>query len=144
MPAIAWPALGTTIGIDKTNSGTFSLIGNVTTFSNAGGGTMGQRETTFLGSAAHTFAPTIPDNGEFTFSVWFDPTDTTPNFVRGLKDANALGVNAVKVTYNDGVTPSTDVMQAFTTNFDGINGDGVDENLTADITMKVTGAVTHT
>lgn len=142
--AVAWPAQGTTIGIDKTNSGTFTLIANVTTFSHAGGGTMGQRETTNLASTSHTFAPTIPDNGEFTFSLNFDPIDTTHVFVRALKDANSLGFNAMKVTYNDGVTPSTDVFSAFVTSFDGINGDGVDDNLTADITMKVTGAVTHT
>jgi hypothetical protein len=145
MPTTSWPAQGTTVGIAETNTATYALINLITTFGQAGGGTVGERDTTVLASTVHTNAPTIPDNGEFTISLLFDPTDTVHMFVRALKDVPyTAGFNNIKVTYNDGGTPSTDVFGAWVKEFDGINGDDVDASLTADVTFRVTGAVTHT
>lgn len=141
MPTTSWPAQGTTIGIDETGSGTYTLINFATNFAGAGGGTVDERDTTVLTSSVHTSAPVIPDNGEFTFSLLFDPTDTAHIFLRALKDVPAI--NHYKVTYND-TTPSTDVMLGWVKEFSGISGDDVDASLTAEITIRVTGAVTHT
>lgn len=144
MATTSWPAQGTIVGIAETNTSTYAVINLITNFGHAGGGTMGKRDTTVLTSTVHTSAPTIPDNGEFTISLLFDPTDAVHIFVRGLKDtAYTAGFNNIKVTYND-VVPSTDVFAAWVIDFDGINGDDVDASLTADVTFQVTGAVTHT
>src|SRR5215831_15862071 len=72
--AMAWPAHGTTIAYSPTGS-TFTPVGQVVSIGNAGGGEVGERDTTVLSSVAHTNAPSIPDGGEVTFSINLDPTD---------------------------------------------------------------------
>ncbi len=147
MAAQAWPAQGVTIGIDESfpASGTYTLVGEVVSINHAGGGEGGERDTTVLTSTVKTNAPTIPDNGECTMSWNYDPTDSVHKFIRNLKDSPPslpYVSNNYKVTFNTPPTTSTVVFAACVKAFDGANADDVDSNLTADVTLRVTGAVT--
>jgi hypothetical protein len=142
MATTSWPAQGSILAIDETGSGTYTVINLVTSFGQAGGGTVDERDTTVLASPVHTSAPVIPDNGEFTFSLLYDPTDVVHIFLRALKDV-PTSICKLKVTYND-TLPSTDLMPGWLKEFGGINGDDVDASLVADITWRCSGAVVHT
>lgn len=140
MSTQAWPAQGTTIGIDETGTGTFTLINEVLSIGHAGGGEVGERDTTVLVSTVRTNAPTIPDNGECTFSLNLDPTDAVHKFVRNLKDAPAI--KNWQVVFSTGATVSSATFPGWVKDFDGPNAEDVDSNLTADVTVRVAGAVT--
>jgi hypothetical protein len=145
--AQAWPALGTTIAIDEAYppSGTYSLIGEVIKIGNAGGGEVGKRDTTNLSSTIKTYAPTIPDPGDLSITLNFDPTDSVHKFVRNLQGTPPTPPyvsNNFKITFNTGSTTSTSVVAGFVSGLDGPTADDVDGNLTADITIKMLGATT--
>ena len=151
MATTAWPALGTTIGIDEgyPASNTYTNIGQVTSIDGAGGGEVGERETTNLASTVKTFQPTIPDNGECSIEVNYDPTDNAHKFMWQLKDvpptgssASYLGFNNFKVTFSTGNTNSSKVFPGFVKTIDGATADGPDENLTASFSIRIAGAVT--
>jgi hypothetical protein len=155
MAAQAWPAQGSTIGIDEAYppGGTYTLIGEVLSLGKVGGGEVGERDTTVLVSTVKTNAPTIPDNGEVSISLNFDPTDAVHKFLRGLKDTPpstpGSQFNNFQVTFNDPAgspTPTHDkaTFAAWVKTFDGVNAEDTDSNLTADVTLRVTGAVTWT
>lgn len=139
MATQSWPAQGTTIAVDETGGGTYTLINLVSSISSAGGGEVGERDTTVLSSTVRTNAPTIPDNGEVTFELLFDPTDTVHEAIRGYKDSPA--VKNWQVTFN--TTSSSKVtFAAWVKQFDGANAEDVDSSVTASLTLRVTGAVT--
>ena len=141
MATQAWPALGTTISY--TTGGTTTPIGEVLSVTGAGGGEVGERDTTNLGSTVHTAAPTIPDNGEVTFEINYDPTDTGHQQLRTWKDTPPATLPTWTVTF--ATSPAhTAGFTGFVKGFDGANSEGVDENLAASITVRVTGAVTYT
>jgi hypothetical protein len=151
MATTAWPALGTTIGIDESYppSNTFTNIGQVTSITGAGGGEVGERETTNLASSVKTFQPTIPDNGECSIELNYDPTDNAHKFLWALKDSpptgsgqSFLGTNNFKVAFSTGNTNSSKVFPGFVKTIDGANAEGPDENLTASVSVRVAGAVT--
>lgn len=149
MSAQAWPAQGTTFAIDEAYppSGTYTLIGQVLSIGGAGGGSVGERNTTILTSTVHSSAPTIPDNGEVKISTNHDPTDSAHKFVRGLKDAppgpTEDQFNNFKVVFNDSASTNDYVtFPGWVKDWEGVNAEGVDENLAADITIRVSGAVT--
>lgn len=133
MAAQAWPAQGASLTAASTS------IGQILSISHAGGGEVGERDTTVLSNTVRTNAPTIPDNGEMTFEFNYDPTDTGHQTLRGYKDTPAV-VTWV-VTFNS--TPShTASFSGWVKDFDGPNAEDVDSNLTASVTVRVTGAVT--
>lgn len=153
MSTIAWPALGTTVGIDEAYpaGGTYTLIGQVLSISGAGGGEVGKRDTTNLSSTAKSYFPTIPDNGELSLELNIDPTDTVHQFLIALKNTpptgsaqSYTGFNNFKVTFATAATTTSDVCAGFVTGIDGLNAGGTDENLTATITIQRTGASTFT
>lgn len=153
MATTAWPALGTAIGIDEAYpaGGTYTAIGQVLSLDGAGGGEVGKRDTTILVSTVKTYQPTIPDNGQCSFELNFDPTDTVHKFLQQLKDVpptgsgqSYLGFNNFKVTFSTGATTSSKVFPAFVESIDGPSAGGPDENLTATITLCICGAVTST
>lgn len=111
---------------------------------NAGGGSVTQAKTTWLASSVHTYRPTIPDNAEVGLSTNFDPTDAAHKFVRNLKDVPIQIGNQFKAIFNTGNTTSTAVFVASVSDFSGPSAGDVEENLTADITLKISGAVTWT
>lgn len=142
--AVSWPANGTILAIDESSnaSGTYTTIGGVTSISHAGGGEVGERDTTVLSSPAKTTAPSIPDPGEMSFDLLYDPTDTVHQFIMDMKDTPVI--RNFKVTYNTTGTNSYDVFGGFVKNFDGVNADDIDGSLMASVTVRVTGSITHT
>ncbi len=134
MATTAWPALGITITYNSL------AIGQVLSVTGAGGGSVGERDTTNLGSTVKTNAPTIPDNGEFSFSVNWDPTDSGHIALRNGKDTPT--VETIVVSFPTTPTAKTATFSGWVKELEGINGEGVDENLVADVTIRVTGAVT--
>lgn len=141
MATQAWPALGTTLGVIISGD-TYSNVGEILSISNAGGGEVGERDTTNLASTVHTNAPTIPDNGEVSFELNLDPTDTVHQQIRTWKDSPPSTIPTWQVTYACTGT-HTSTFAAWVKTFDGANAEGVDDNLTASITLRVTGAVTN-
>jgi len=142
MAAQAWPALNTTIAVTP-HGGSLTAIGQVLSISNAGGGEVGERDTTVLSSTVHTSMPTIPDNGEVTFTINYDPTDTGHTTVRNFKDSPPAILPVWVVTFNTS-SSNTATFSGWVKNVDGANSEGVDENLTMDVTIRVSGAVTYT
>src|SRR4051812_21295340 len=120
--AQSWKAQGTTIGIDEatgTNgSGTYTLVGQVLSIEHAGGGSVGERDTTVLTDAAKTNRPTIPDNGEVALSINYDPTDAVHKYVRNLKDTPPDTIPNWKTTFNTGNTNSFVIFAAWVKEWD--------------------------
>lgn len=144
MSTTTWPAQGTTLAIDETGTGTYSLINNIRSITNLGGGSNAQADTTVLASTVKTFRQTIPDNGEVGVDLNWDPTDTVHRMIRDLKDTAGSGPNNFKATYNTGSTTSTEVFAANVSEVSGADATGPEENLEASLTLKVTGASTPT
>lgn len=138
MPIAVYPALGTTIAVDTTGgSTTYTTIGQVLSIEGPSN-EVGSVETTNLSSTRKTYRPTLPDGGELTFELEYDPSDTAGHkFLRGLADAPQ--VLSWQVGYP--LSPVVkDTFQGFLTKFAPSAG-GPEENLTASVTIKVTGAV---
>ena len=64
--------------------------------------TVTQAKTSSLGSTVHTYRETIPDPGEPSADIWYDPTDPTHCFVRdaAYNAASQNGPFSFKATYN--------------------------------------------
>lgn len=91
-------------------------------------------KTSYLGLTHHTYRPGTPDGGDFTATIWYDPSDTTH---QGLEaDAETPVTRAVILTY-DGYTDS---FSAFLTGFHK-TGFVLDGNIQAEIKGKVTGGI---
>lgn len=140
MPAQTWPSLGTTIAwsLDGT---AYTTVGQVLSISKPGGGEVGERDTTNLASAAKTRAPTIPDHGEVTFELNWDPTDAAHQQIQTWTITPPTTIPFWKVTFATTAT-HTAVFNAFVKTLDGPNAGGVDDNLTASVTLAVSGGVT--
>jgi len=134
---MAWPALGTTLSYSP-NGTTFSPIGQLVQVGNAGGGEVGERDTTVLSSVAHTNAPTIPDNGEVTFTINLDPTDPGHTQLINWKNSPPANIPVWQVKFASSPNFAAE-FSAWVKSIDGGTADGVDDNLTADITLRVTG-----
>lgn len=145
MPAVAWPALGTTISIDENSppTGAYTLISQVKSIKGAGGGEVGERDGTNLASTVKSPLPTIPDNGEVTFEINADPTDAAHQYLQAQKEAPpSSGFKNFKVAFNTTGTTSTKVFPGFIKSLDGLDADGPDDNLSGSVTIRVSGAVT--
>jgi hypothetical protein len=133
------PGEGTTLGYSTTN-GSYTTLANVTKIKPPGG-KVPEVSTTYLGSSNKTFRPgKIPEAGEVTLSLNRDTTSAGHILLRTLVGTPA--VYFFKVIYNDGqTTPANDIFQGFITALEP--GDVEDEtNLTDDVTIRITGAVT--
>lgn len=98
---------------------------------------VGTAETTYLGSSARTFIPTITDFGTCTFSGNYDPADATHVAMVAL-----LGTPAVtnwKITYPNGT--DTHTFGGILTKFEPTNI-VVDDVIQFDAEIKISGAVT--
>lgn len=135
-----WPALGTTIAVDKTGgSSSYTTIGQVLSIDLEP--EVGSVETTNLSSTTKTYRPTLPDGGEVSLELEYDPTDTagTHGFLKTISGTPAI--YSWTITYP--TTPSkTDVFSAFLTKGPGRSAGGPEENLTGAVTLKITGAIT--
>ncbi len=151
--AVAWPALGTTISIDEAYppGGTYTLIGQVLSINGAGGGEVGERDTTTLASTVKTNFPTIPDNGTCEVETNYDPTDAAHKFLALLKDSpptgsaqSYSGFNNFKVVFASGTTASSKVFPGWVKTMDGAEAGGPEENLKVTWGIRVSGANTST
>lgn len=137
MPAEARSAFDTILSVDKTGASTtfteIALVLNVDGPSNE----VGSVETTHLRSPRKTYVPGLPDGGELSFEVEYDPADADHAFLRGLADAPE--VLFWRVTYP--TSPAIHhTFQGFLTGFQPSAG-GPEEVLSASVTVKVTGAI---
>jgi hypothetical protein len=143
--AIAQPAQGTTLAYSTNSGSTYTSVGEVINIGGAGGGEVGERDTTILVSTTHTNAPTIPDNGEVTFDLNWDPTDAAHQQIRAWKDSPppVASIPLWKVTYNTSAS-NTSVFLGWVKSLDGVGAEGIDDNLVMSVTLRVTGPVTNT
>lgn len=142
MPADAQAAQGTTIAIDKLNTATtYVQLGEVVSVTGVGGGETGERDTTNLSSTVKTNKPTIRDPKDVVIEMNFDPSDTDHKYVRDLQDSAT--VHGWKVTFPT-TTPSVATFSAWVKSVEGVDAAGVEENLKASITLRVTGATVWT
>jgi hypothetical protein len=143
MPAAAQAAAGTTIAIDKLNTGvTYVVLSQVTAINGVDGGETGKADTTHLSSTRKTSRPTIPGETEVTFDLNFDPTDTDHTYVRDLRVSRVVHGWQVGFPQMTGTPKAT--FHGWVSNIDGINAGGIDENLTATVTISVTDDVVWT
>lgn len=142
MPAVAWPALGTILAYSTDTGTTWVTVGQVKELSGFGGGEVGSRDTTTLANSAKTYSPTIPDNGEPSFTINYDPTDTAHIQLHTWKNTPAAVNPLWKATWAATGT-KTSTFNGFVSNIDGPNAGGVDDNLEMTVTIKVSGTVTN-
>lgn len=134
-----WGFKGTTLGHGTASTGPFTTIAQRVSI---GGPSLevGTRETTNLDSSAKTFAPTLLDGGEVTCSIEWDPADATHTTLMNQMLTPPVPSDYWQVGYPD---TTKIVFQAIVTKFEAKEGT-VEDNLTADVTFKVSGIPTIT
>lgn len=140
MPTV-WPALGTTLKVDKTGgTNPTTTVGQIVSIDGPSA-EVGQVETTNLSSAQKTYRPTLPDGGDVSFEVEYDPTDTGGSGAHGfLKTISQTpAVYTWQVSYPT-TPPTTDTFLAFLTKL-GRSAGGAEENLAGAVTLKITGPI---
>lgn len=142
MPPSVIPALGTTISVAKTGgeTPTYTEISQVLSIEGASN-EVGSVETTHLKSTRKTYRPGLPDGGEVSFEIEYDPADAEHVWLRSLADAPA--VKSWRISYPTQPKATLDTFDGFLTAF-GPSAGGAEENLSASITIKVTGPVVTT
>ncbi len=117
---------------------TFNAVGEVTGFDGPGG-QANVIDTTNLASVRREKRMGIPDEGQITLNVNFDPSDTVgQGRLRTLRSTRAQG--NFQVVYTDAGT-TTWSFAGFVLGF-AVSG-AVDAVVTASITIEITGAVTE-
>lgn len=139
MAAIVQPAQGTLLGCDFVTPSTYVDIGEVLTIKLSG--EVGSIETSKLASQKKTYRPGLPDAGELTFDVHFDPTDPVAH-VYLLQLSNTPAIHKWRVTFATldsagNPSPTTETLTGFVTKLEQ-SADGPEENLAASITVKCT------
>lgn len=120
-------------------SSVFTAIANLTEVDGPDG-SVGTVEATDMESDAKEYLPTIPDGGDVSGKVLYDPEETTHEKLQELHDTPS--VEAWKIAHaNSGA--STNAFSGILTKFKptGMTIEGV---LSADITIKKTGKSTYT
>lgn len=143
MPAVVWPAQGTILAVDETTSGTYTTITGLTSIDGIGGETTAQVDSTALSASVKTYRSSIPDPGDVSAEMNYDPTDAVHKFLATQADSANPAALSYKATYNTGTTTSTVVFNANISEFPGASASGVDENLTSGFTLKRTGTLTR-
>jgi hypothetical protein len=133
-------AQGTKISVDKTGSGTYTVLAQVESFDGPSN-TVGSIETTNLASARKTYRPGLPDGGEISFDLQFDPADTGHIFLRGLADTPEI--LSWQVSYPTDTHATLDTFDGFLTEYHP-SGDGPEGLIMAAVTIKITGAIVTT
>jgi hypothetical protein len=107
--------------------------------------TVGEVKKTNLASTVQEWRPgKIPDNGTIKFTVQYDPNDTTHQALYTVLYAGTT--KNWKLKYPDGnTTTAFETFAAFLTAIEKGDISAEDEgNVEADITLRITGAVTRT
>lgn len=98
-------------------------------------------ETTNLDSERREFRPGLPDGGELSLDLEFDPGDTGHVFLRGAADAP--DTYSFQVSYPTLPKATLDTALGFVTEFAPKSG-APGEKITASCKIKITGAVVTT
>lgn len=94
--------------------------------------------TSHLGTTKKSYRAGVPDAGEVSGTLWFDPANATHSALFDLWDNPVT--ESWKITTADSYEYAFDgILTAFTMAFSDL-----DENATADFTIKITGGVTET
>lgn len=134
------PALGTVLKYG-TFSGTWSYteIGLVESLDGPSR-ELGTRETTHLHTTTgKTFAATLIDNGEISGTVQYDPKSTNHAAMETIFTAKA-NCHFQLLLADTGATTIT--FDGVLTKWGAINGVGVEDNLLADFSIKISGDIT--
>jgi len=99
---------------------------------------VGTRDTTVLGAAIKTSAPTLLEPGELPMTIRFDPAVTSHASVFALLSSKALQVCELGLA-----SGSTCAFSAFITSF-SLEGMATEEGITASVTWKVNTTMTWT
>ena len=114
---------------------TFTTVGEISDFDGPGGAAA-VIDTTHLTSTAKEKLMGLPDEGQFTFSMNWIPTDTGQSACRTARTARTL--KAFRVTYTDS-GPTVQTFDAYVLNF--TSSGAVDDKVTGNITLEISGAV---
>jgi hypothetical protein len=145
-------ASGTTFGfcatLPITGSSVYTPIGELKNF-DTGGTDIAVIDTTLLVSTAKTKIPSIPDNGDVTFSVFLVPGLATVVQLQAWSQSPATV--AWQIQLPDGTPPvgsaaptgTTITFMAFLSNY-AAKGFEVDGSPMADVTLTISGGVTMT
>ncbi len=101
---------------------------------------VGSDETTVLGAAAKTFRPTMPDFGDITFTLQYNASDSTHAALIALVGA------PVAKTFNLVMADAGNCLYAFSGFITAFNVSGfeTETHVIADLTIKISGAITVT
>jgi len=98
---------------------------------------VGSQKTTDLDSTVEEYRPTLPDPGELSMSLWWDPSQATHELLTTLWTTPTI--EAWKVTYANAL-PSVCTFNGFLVGFKpgGMTPDGY---LTAEVKIQLTGPI---
>ncbi|APW60486.1 phage tail tube protein [Paludisphaera borealis] len=134
-------AQNTVLGVDKLGTGvTWTPISYAESFDGPSN-TVGSVEKTKLSSQTKEYRPGLPDPGELSFSLQYDPADTEAVYLRGLLSAPAI--KSWRLTYPTLPKATFDTFDGFLTAFSP-GGGKADEIITAKVTIKLTGLIVTT
>jgi hypothetical protein len=136
------PGEGTKIAIESATPGTYTDLGEVNSVTGPAP-SVASVETTNLQSTRHSYRPSkVPESGEVSFQIKIDPNNATQQILTGLMDTPV--VKNWKITWPDGMTtPANSTFAGFLTAYN-VSGAELENNVVADITIKLTGAITRT
>lgn len=129
------------IGDGGTPTEAFTTIAEVTNISGPGL-SMDTIDITYHGAtgAWRQFIAGLKDAGEVTFSINFMPASTTHSYTAGLlNDYNNRTQRNFRLQFTD-AGPTQWILPCLITNFEP--GEPIDNQVTADVTLKVVGAPT--
>lgn len=85
----------------------------------------------------------IPDSGEVSFRIQYDPNYSVHEYITGKINAPSLTNDVFKITYVDGmVVPAHDTFNGFFSKFEPADAED-ESNLEADVTITIDGPVTR-
>ncbi len=104
--------------------------------------TTGAKETTNLGSTSKSRRAQLPDTGPITFTIQYDPSDTTHQFLLTQINTWPQGLVAWELVFN--TSPAHNY--SFNAFISKLSPKGMNEedNLEADIELTISGIVTFT
>lgn len=127
---------GITLQVSTGSPTSFSNIANVTGFQGPGG-SASVIDVTNLSSVAHEKMMGLPDEGQFTLDINFDPDDTTH---QTLRDARAARTRTeFKINFTD-ATPASARFFGYVLGFQ-VQGQ-VDQQVKVSVTIEIDGSVT--
>jgi hypothetical protein len=105
--------------------------------------TVGTKETTNLSNTSKSYRAQLPDGGEVSATIQYDPADATHQALTTLINQWPQALTTYSVTFNTTAGTDKATFSAILTEFHP-KGMNTEDNLEADIKFKVSGVVTWT